>query len=152
MAPELFAEPAPTSLIDVDATFLPVGHMRQISRVTQLQDSTIVGEMELPADHWVWPEHFPGDPVFPGTLLLEGAGQLVALWAWASGRRGRPRLVRISGHFHHPVDPGAGYLLLKGDVQRKRQLYFGSVQVFWGDICIATIEAVLTVLAGESSP
>jgi 3-hydroxymyristoyl/3-hydroxydecanoyl-(acyl carrier protein) dehydratase len=102
--------------------------------------------VDLGEGHWVWPEHFPGDPVFPGTLILEAAGQLVASWAWAGGARGRPRLVRISGNFQSPAGPGARSLLLKGEVERKRQIYFGKVQVCMRDIRLATVEVALVVL------
>lgn len=133
-------------LIEIDATFLPVGQMRQIARVTALEGATIEGEIDLGREHWVYPQHFPGDPIFPGTLMIEGAGQLVALWAWAEGRRGHPRLVRTSAEFHHPVSPGAPYLLLRAEVRRKRHLYFGSIHIASGDRHVATVEAVLVVL------
>ncbi|HEX5963975.1 MAG TPA: hypothetical protein VFY42_09640, partial [Gemmatimonadales bacterium] len=82
------ALPATTNLIDLDSTFLPVAEMRQITRVTALEGAGIEGEVELGPDHWVWPQHFPSDPIFPGTLMIEAAGQLVALWAWGHGARG----------------------------------------------------------------
>ena len=139
--------PTPTSLIDLDATFLPVAQMRQITRVTALEGVRIEGEVELGPDHWVWRQHFPGDPIFPGTLVIEAAGQLIALWAWAQGERGRPRLVRTGAQFHNPVGQWAPHLLLKGEVRRKRHLYFGTVQIWSAGIEVATVEAVLVVLA-----
>ena len=139
----------PSSLIDIDMTFLPVGQMRQIARVTNLEGPTIAGEIDLGSDHWVWLQHFPGDPIFPGTLMIEGAGQLVALWAWAQGHRGHPRLVRTSAEFHNPVNRWSPPLLLKAEVQRKRHLYFGSIQVSSGDVRVATVQAVLVVLTDK---
>lgn len=137
---------APTGLIDLDETFLPIGRMRQIARVTEVEGDRIAGEMTLGPDHWVWPEHFPGDPVFPGTLMIEAAGQLLALWAWAQGTRGRPRLVRTGAEFHNPVHREATHLDLEAQVRRKRHLYFGSIQVSSGDFKVATVDAVLAVL------
>ena len=107
------------NLIDIDTTFLPVAHMRQISRVTELVGAKITGEVDLGTQHWVYAEHFPGDPIFPGTLMIEAAGQLVALWAWASGQRGRPRLVRASAEFHHPVGSPDTRLILCTEVRQK---------------------------------
>ncbi len=141
--------PTPTSLIDLDTTFLPVAQMRQITRVTALEGVGIEGEVELGPDHWVWRQHFPGDPIFPGTLLIEAAGQLIALWAWDQGARGRPRLVRTSAEFHNPVDPWTPTLRLKGVIRRKRHLYFGKVQIWSDEIEVATVEAVLVVLAAS---
>lgn len=142
--------PTPTSLIDLDATFLPVAQMRQITRVAALEGIGIEGEVELGPNHWVWQQHFPGDPIFPGTLLIEAAGQLIALWAWGQGARGRPRLVRTRAEFHSPVGQWAPSLLLKGEVRRKRHLNFGTVQIFSEGTLVATVEAVLVVLAERS--
>jgi 3-hydroxymyristoyl/3-hydroxydecanoyl-(acyl carrier protein) dehydratase len=135
-----------TSLIDIDATFLPVGQMRQISRVTKLADAVIDAEVDLGPCHWVYPQHFPGDPIFPGTLMIEAAGQLVALWAWAQGQRGRPRLVRTRAEFHSPVGPTESHLRLCAEVRRKRHLHFATVQIWAAETRVATVEAVLAVL------
>jgi 3-hydroxymyristoyl/3-hydroxydecanoyl-(acyl carrier protein) dehydratase len=143
----LTAPDVPTCLLDLEATFLPVGQMRQISRVTGLDGSRISGIVELGAGHWVYPQHFPRDPIFPGTLLIEAAGQLVALWAWANGHRGRPRLVRASAAFHQPVTPSTPALQFHADVRGKRHLQFGTVEVLAQDQPVARIEAVLAVLA-----
>jgi 3-hydroxymyristoyl/3-hydroxydecanoyl-(acyl carrier protein) dehydratase len=137
------------ALVDIDATFLPVGQMRQIARVTIFAGDTIEGEMDLGPGHWVYPQHFPDDPIFPGTLLIEAAGQLVALFAWMEGRRGYPRLVRTGADFHRPVGPEVSGLRLRAVVQRKRHLYFGNVQILAGETLVATVEAVLVVLTSR---
>jgi 3-hydroxymyristoyl/3-hydroxydecanoyl-(acyl carrier protein) dehydratase len=145
----LHADPsanARSCLIDLEATFLPVGLMRQISRVTELEGAAITGEVDLGAEHWVYPQHFPGDPIFPGTLMIEAAGQLVALWAWAQGQRGRPRLVRTSAEFHCPVGPANDHLVLRAEVRRKRHLHFATIGIWAADTQVATLEAVLAVL------
>ena len=139
----------PADLIDLDHTFLPVGQMRQISRVTRVDGATISAEVDLGGDHWVWAQHFPGDPIFPGTLMIEGAGQLLALWAWEQGARGYPRLVRTHAEFHHPVGSEVPRLQLTAEVLRKRQLYFGNIRIFSGDILVGSVEAVLVVLTNK---
>lgn len=135
-----------TNLVDIDASFLPVGKMRQIARVTELQGPVIAGEVDLGAEHWVYAQHFPGDPIFPGTLMIEAAGQLVALWAWAQGQRGRPRLVRTSAEFSSPVGPTESCLLLRAQVRRKRHLHFATIQLRVTGAQVGTVEAVLAVL------
>ena len=135
-----------SSLIDLDATFLPVAQMRQISRVTHIQDDAIVGEVDLGPGHWVFAQHFPGDPIFPGVFMVEAAGQLVALWAWAAGQRGRPRLVRTSAEFHHPVGPASQCLRLRAEVRRKRNLHFASISAWANETQVATFEVVLAIL------
>lgn len=140
-------------VLDLAPTFLPIGHMRQITRVTSLAGASAVGEVELSEHHWVYAEHFPGDPIFPGTLLIEAAGQLVALWAWARGDRGRPRLVRTSAEFLQPVTPAVPRLTLKAEVRRKRHVTLGTVRIWAGETEVATVEALLVVLPpAQTSP
>lgn len=139
-------DPLPTSLIDIDSTFLPIDQMRQISRITRVDGAHIDGEVELGEGHWVYRQHFPSDPIFPGTLIIEAAGQLTALWAWSQGQRGRPRLVRANADFHHPVVPENPSIRLEASVQRKRNINFARVLVYADDRCVATIDTVLAVL------
>ena len=136
----------PPSLLDLDATFLPVAQMRQISRVTAVDGPRITGVVDLSPEHWVYAQHFPGDPIFPGTLMLEAAGQLVALWAWAQGLRGRPRLVRIGATFHQPVTRTDPQLWLSAEVRSRRNMQFGTVALRTQDRQVAEVEAVLAVL------
>ena len=144
------AESTTSTIIDLDETFLPVGHMRQITRITAVEDSAIGGEMELGPGHWVWPEHFPADPIFPATLIIEGAGQLVALWTWMQGQRGRPRMVRTSAEFLSPVGTQTQRLLLQAEVRRRRKVSIGSVLVYADAVQVARVEAWLMVLPAES--
>lgn len=134
------------SLIDIDASFLPVGGMRQISRVTELSPTVIAGEVDVGPDHWAYAGHFPGDPIFPGTLMIEAAGQLVALWAWAHGKRGRPRLVRINADFRHPVGPNSARLRLRADMRSKRNVCIAEVRICADDVQVATVGTMLAVL------
>lgn len=135
------------SLIDIDATFLPVERMRMVSRVTHLVDGTITAELDLGSDHWVYPHHFPSDPIFPGSLMIEAAGQVVALWAWADGQRGRPRLVRTGAEFRAPVEMEDQQLLIEATVRRKRHLNFAEVTMRTKRQAVASVSVVLAVVA-----
>lgn len=141
-------KPSP-ALLDLDATFLPIGHMRQISRVVHVDGAEITGEVELGAGHWVFGEHFPGDPIFPGALLIEAAGQLVVLWAWANGARGRPRYAKVSAEFHRPVGPEAERISLRAEVHPRRHLLFATVGLWVATSHVATVDAVLAVLPAD---
>lgn len=136
------------SLVDLDTPFLPVGQMRQISRVTELAGATIAAEVDLGPDHWVYAQHFPGDPVLPGSLIVEAAGQLVALWAWAAGERGRPRLLRANAEFRLPVGRAEPRLVLRGEVTRKRNMHFATITVAASGVQVATASVVLAVIPG----
>jgi 3-hydroxymyristoyl/3-hydroxydecanoyl-(acyl carrier protein) dehydratase len=135
-----------SSLIDIDATYLPIQQMRQITRVTALEGATITGEVDLGSEHWVYAQHFPGDPIFPGTLIIEAAGQLVALWAWADGQRGRPRLVKTSSEFRAPVEIEDPQIVLDAVVRRKRHLNFADVTVRTQRQVVASVSMVLAVV------
>jgi 3-hydroxyacyl-[acyl-carrier-protein] dehydratase len=120
--------------------------MRQIARVTNLTDTLIVGEVDLGSTHWVFAQHFPDDPIFPGVLLIEAAGQLVALWAWADGQRGRPRLLRTEAEFHAPVGPNDERLVVRAEIRRKRGIEFATVAIHTAAQQVASIKLALTVL------
>jgi 3-hydroxymyristoyl/3-hydroxydecanoyl-(acyl carrier protein) dehydratase len=143
---QVFDLAASPTLIDIEDSFLPVAQMRQITRVTVFEEDRIAGEADLGSHHWVWPQHFPGDPIFPGSLMVEAAGQLIALWAWGNGARGRPRMVRASAEFLNPVGRWTPKLVLNGEVRRRRNLYFGTVGIWAEHTQVAGVEAVLAVL------
>src|SRR4029077_13973147 len=126
------------SLVDLDTPFLPIGQMRQIARVTQLDGASIAGEVDLGPNHWVYAQHLPGDPVFPGSLIIEAAGQLVALWAWAAGERGRPPLLRAHAEFRLPVGSAVPSLTLRGEVTRRRNMHFATLAVAASGVHVAS--------------
>jgi 3-hydroxymyristoyl/3-hydroxydecanoyl-(acyl carrier protein) dehydratase len=133
------------------ATFLPVGQMLQLDRVTAVDDTSITAEMDVSPEHWVFPMHFPGDPIFPGCFLIEAAGQLVALWGWEAGLRGRPRMAKTSAEFESPVFATDRTVTLKGSVRRRRNMCFGTVNVLAGERTVATIETVIVIVTGNGS-
>ena len=140
------SETRPVSLVDLNTHFLPVGQMRQISRITELDGAKIVAEVDLGPGHWVYAQHLPGDPVFPGSLIVEATGQLVALWAVANGQRGRPRFLRANAEFRLPVEPSVPRLVLRGEVTRKRNMHFATVTVEAGGVQVADASVVLAVI------
>jgi len=126
------ASAAPSTFIytrsELEATFLPVGQMLQIDRVTEISPDRIVCEMDI-ARHWVFPLHFPSDPVFPGSLLIEAAGQAVAVLAWHMGIRGKPRLVKVTARFESCVLPQDETLSLVAAVRRRKNAFCGVAQI-----------------------
>lgn len=145
-ADDRFPDPG---LIDLDQVYLPEGSMRQLARITRLHGQEIVGEVEVGPEHWVYEMHFPGDPIFPGCLMVEAAGQLVAAHAWDDDPVGRPRLVRANAEFRDPVHPDDERLILKARVRRRRNLHFGKVLLSADGREVATIDIVLAVLPPE---
>ena len=130
--------------------FLPAGVMLQVNRVVEVSGDRIVCEADL-SNNWVFPLHFPGSPIFPGSLLIEGAGQTIAIWAWENDLRGDPRLVRVQAEFRCPVIPEHGVITYAGTVRRKRNLCVGSVDVLVDGRVAARVEGSLIVTAPASN-
>ena len=130
---------------DLERIFLPVGQMLQIDRVCEIKDERLVCEMDLDG-HWVFPMHFPKDPIFPGSLLIEAAGQATAIWAWHEKLRGRPRMVKVSATFETPVLPEDQVITIHASVRRRKCVCLGSVAFFVGERVVALIEPILIIL------
>src|SRR5262249_40028214 len=122
-----------------------VGQMLQIDRVSHISGNSAVCEIDLPG-HWVFPMHFPKDPIFPGSLLVEAAGQAVAIFAWHAGFRGRPRLAKIAAKFESPVGPTDRQIRLVASVRQRRWVFLGSVDIFVSEREVARIEPTLIIL------
>ncbi len=97
-------------------------------------------------NHWVFPMHFPSDPIFPGSLLIEAAGQTVAVWAWHAGLRGRPRMLRVSAKFKSPVLQGDGTITFRAEVHQRKNICLGTVEVNSGDRAVAEVRSMIMIL------
>jgi 3-hydroxymyristoyl/3-hydroxydecanoyl-(acyl carrier protein) dehydratase len=131
---------------DLAAVYLPVGPMLQIDRVLEVTADTIRCEMDLER-HWVFPLHFPGDPIFPACLMIEAAGQAIAIWAFHHKVAGQPRLARVDASFSSGVRPGDGVLSFVGRVRRRRNICVGTVQLFVGERPVAEVGETLAWVA-----
>jgi len=120
--------------------------MLQIDRVLEVTADRIVCEMDLPG-HWVFPMHFPNDPIFPGSLLIEGAGQAVAIWGWHHGLRGKPRMAKTSAEFESPVLMGDLTVVFDARVRQRKGICLGKVEVFAAGRKAASIDSVIAVVA-----
>lgn len=68
---------------------------------------------------WMFERHFPGDPVVPGTWLLDALLQLTGLYAAFVGMAGRGRAARVGGvRFLREVTPDSGMLRYAVTVRR----------------------------------
>ena len=125
--------------------YLPVEQMLQIDRVIEITGDTVHCEMDLP-QHWVFPLHFPKDPIFPACLMIEAAGQAIAIWAWHHRLEGLPRLARVSASFESPVRQEDGILTFTGKIRRRRHICVGSVEIFADGRRVAQVEETLAVV------
>jgi len=136
---------------ELGTTFLPVGQMLQIDRVFQIVNAHLVCEVDVKG-HWTFPIHFPSDPIFPGTLLIEAAGQAIAIWAWHIGARGRPRLGKVSAKFENPVLPDDETIRLEVSVRQKKNVFLGDVNLYVLDKKIAAVKAMIIIVPEAPNP
>jgi 3-hydroxymyristoyl/3-hydroxydecanoyl-(acyl carrier protein) dehydratase len=127
---------------DLAAVYLPVGQMLQIDRVLEVTADSIRCEVDL-TGHWVFPLHFPGDPIFPACLMIEAAGQAIAVWAFHHKVEGQPRLARVKSSFLSEVRPDDGVLSIIGSLRRRGNICIGAVKLFVGDREVAEVEEAL---------
>lgn len=131
---------------DLHSMYLPVGNMLQIDRVVAVDERGIVCEMDVDPSHWVFPLHFPDDPIYPGCLQVEAAGQVVAIWAWHNGLRGRPRLAKVTAEFEQPIVPQPGPVVFTGTIRLRRNICLGTVEITAGGQPAATVELALVIV------
>jgi 3-hydroxyacyl-[acyl-carrier-protein] dehydratase len=83
-----------------------------VDRIINIRgDESAVGIKNVTANEPQFLGHFPGNPVFPGVLLIEGMAQTAgAICILAKGLEGRPQLVYFmtidKAKFRKPVVPG----------------------------------------------
>jgi 3-hydroxymyristoyl/3-hydroxydecanoyl-(acyl carrier protein) dehydratase len=134
---------------DLARVYLPIGQMLQIDRVLAVDSRTIRCEVDL-KNHWVFPIHFPGDPIFPACLMIEAAGQAIAIWAFHHQVAGQPRLARVKASFSSGVRPSDNVLSFVGNLRRRGNIVIGRVELFVGDRPVAEVEETLAWVGGES--
>jgi 3-hydroxyacyl-[acyl-carrier-protein] dehydratase len=94
--------------------------------------------------------HFPGKPVMPGVLLIEGMAQTAgALCVLAQGEGARASLVYFmtidKAKFRKPVTPGDQVRFEMTRTARKRNMWWfrGEAKVDGGLVCEAEISAMM---------
>jgi 3-hydroxyacyl-[acyl-carrier-protein] dehydratase len=113
-------------------------------------DESCIGIKNVSANEPHFLGHFPGQPVMPGVLLLEGMAQTAgALCINAQARSGPPALVYFmtidKAKFRKPVLPGdrVEYHMTKVNQRRTMWWYQGRALVDGTLVCEAEISAML---------
>jgi 3-hydroxymyristoyl/3-hydroxydecanoyl-(acyl carrier protein) dehydratase len=137
------------SRADLGKIYLPVEQMLQIDRVMEVTEDGVRCEMDL-TEHWVFPLHFPNNPIFPGCLMIEAAGQAIAIWAWHHQVPGNPRLARVDASFESAVRREDEVLSLVGKMRRRKNICVGAVELFCGSRRVASVEETLAFVGWGS--
>lgn len=118
-------------------------------RSVDLAERAIVGTRRVDPEDPILRGHFPGDPVYPGVLLIESVAQLcVCLFAFLKGREAGPppRLRLIQLHhaaFVNEARPGDELTLVGKLVEEGGYTAVAAGQVLKGDaVCAVAIMEV----------
>ncbi len=107
---------------DFDAR-LPAPPFLMMDRVTNLVNDgkrgSISAEMDIRVDHWFFQCHFPGDPVMPGCLYLDGIWQLIGFYCvWRKGLGAGRALGCDEVSFNGQVRPYSSVIRYDIDIRR----------------------------------
>jgi 3-hydroxyacyl-[acyl-carrier protein] dehydratase/trans-2-decenoyl-[acyl-carrier protein] isomerase len=105
---------------------LPQGNMRMIDRVSHVSavggryaKGYVIAEFDIEPSHWFFDCHFPGDPIMPGCLGLDGLWQSLGFFLAWSGHSGKGRALGVGGvKFFGEVLPEAQVLTYRLDIKR----------------------------------
>ena len=92
--------------------------------------------------------HFPGEPVMPGVLILEGLAQTGAVLAYLSNEKLEGKLVYFAGmdkvRFRQVVRPGDQLIYKVEMVRRKTKLIKVESKAYVNDVLVTEAEQLAT--------
>ena len=122
-----------------------------VDRVIDIQgDESGIGIKNVTINEPQFQGHFPGNPVFPGVLMIEGMAQTAGVMCVAATRSGSPKSVFFltidKAKFRKPVLPGdtIEYHMQKIAQRKTMWWYRGEAKVAGQIVAEAEVGAMLT--------
>ncbi|MEO9296656.1 3-hydroxyacyl-ACP dehydratase FabZ [Devosia alba] len=117
-------------------------------------DETAVGVKNVTFNEPIFQGHFPGDPIFPGVLIIEGMAQTAgAIVIKHDSNTGKKNIVLMLGvdkaRFRKPAGPGDVIEFHIAKIQRRRNVGRYKAEAIVGGTVIA--EAEITAMIVEAS-
>ncbi len=123
-----------------------------VDRIVDMQsDESCVGIKNVTFNEPQFTGHFPGRPIMPGILLIEGMAQTAGALCVHTQRLAKPKLVYFmtidKAKFRKPVVPGdrVEYHLRKLNKRRNMWWYKGEAKVDGTLVCEAELSAMLVM-------
>ena len=116
-----------------------------VDRILELDlGKTITGLKNVSMGEPFFQGHFPGEPVMPGVLILEGMAQVGAVLAYMSNDTEEGQLVYFAGldkvRFRQIVRPGDQLILKLELIRQKRKIIKMSGKAYVDDVLVTEAE------------
>ncbi len=155
---EAAAAPVGTTLeiMDIDAILKALPHrypFLMIDRIVDIDsDNSATGIKNISVNEPVFQGHFPGNPVFPGVLIIEGMAQTAGAIAIAADKTEGQHIVYMvtvdKCKFRKPARPGDVIEYHIKKIRRRSAMGWYEARAMVGDTLIAEAEVGAMVMVG----
>ena len=155
---EAAAAPTGTTLeiMDIDAILKALPHrypFLMIDRIVDIDsDNSATGIKNISVNEPIFQGHFPGNPVFPGVLIIEGMAQTAGAIAIAADKTEGQHIVYMvtvdKCKFRKPARPGDVIEYHIKKVRRRSAMGWYEARAMVGDTLIAEAEVGAMVMVG----
>ena len=153
-------EAAPTTLetMVIDAFLKALPHrypFLMIDRIVEIDsDNSAIGIKNISFNEPIFQGHFPGNPVFPGVLIIEGMAQTAGAIAIAADKTEGQHVVYMvtvdKCKFRKPARPGDVIEYHIKKLRRRSAMGWYAARAIVGDTLIAEAEVGAMVMVGTA--